>query len=101
MKKFILWFPRVLAVLYIAFISLFALDTLGEPQWLLALAIHLIPSYILAFLTFVSWKKVKLGGSLFLATAVLSIFIIDSLLITLPVTAIGILFLASSFRKTA
>ena len=97
MKKFLYWLPRVLSIAYIAFISLFALDVLGEPQWFLALLIHLIPTYILTFLTIIAWKQERWGG-LFLiiaGLATLLFFRFQAMIISLPVLILGVLFLVS------
>lgn len=56
MKKIFYWLPRGLAILFIDFISMFALDSLGEPQWFLALIMHLTPGFVLFILTAVAWK---------------------------------------------
>jgi len=71
MKKIPYWLPRVLSVLFIAFISVFALDVFGEPQWFLALLMHLIPSFILIILTAIAWKNERLGGFIFIAAGFL------------------------------
>jgi hypothetical protein len=61
LKEKLIWIPRSLAILYILFLSLFALDT----PFGIGFLIHLIPSFILiAFLIF-SWKESKLAGTLF------------------------------------
>lgn len=93
MKKHIHFLPRILSILFIVFISLFALDVFEEPQWLLALIIHLIPSYILIILTIIAWKKPRIGGILFLITGLILLGISRSLVIATPALFIGILFL--------
>jgi hypothetical protein len=97
MKKqvFIYWLPRVIAVLFIVFISLFALDVFDQSSWFLALLIHLIPSFVLVLLTLVAWRNERLGGYLFLGTSVLAAFFFHSLLMTAPTFFIGLLFLIS------
>ena len=98
MKKILYWLPRVLAVLFIAFISMFALDVFGEPQWFLALLMHLIPSFILIFLTAIAWKHEQLGGLLFIAGGIFMLVSsrFESLIISIPVIVIGILFLGKA-----
>ncbi|MCL5431838.1 MAG: hypothetical protein M1484_01920 [Patescibacteria group bacterium] len=97
MKKIIYWLPRILSILFIAFISMFALDVFGEPQWLLALFMHLIPSYFLIAITIVAWKHEVLGGFLFLVAGVaLLIFThFEALIIGIPAFVIGALFLGN------
>ena len=92
-----LWLPRVLALLFVAFISMFALDAFNEPQWFLALVIHLIPSYFLIAFTIISWKHQLLGGLLFVIGGVAMTLFFHSAIIALPAYLIGLLFLISNF----
>ncbi len=95
MKKFMYWLPRVLAILFIVFVSMFALDVFGEPQWLLALVMHLIPSFVLIALTVFAWKRSFLGGILFLIAGLFAFvfFGSESYFIYIPTFVIGGLFL--------
>ncbi len=99
MKKVYFWLPRVLSILFILFISMFALDVFGERQWFLALIMHLIPSFILAVLTAVAWKNEKLGGVLFLGVGLLMFAFNNfrSLIVFAPMAVIGILFLSRGY----
>ncbi len=109
MKKsylFLLWAPRILAILFIIFISLFSLDVFGEGYgfWgtLFALFMHLIPSFILVITLWISWKKQLFGGIAFLMISVLFAImikgeIISQALITAPIFLTGALFLANYF----
>ena len=49
-KQVIFWAPRILVICYALFISLFAMDVLGDGHslvdTLLALAMHLIPTFL-------------------------------------------------------
>lgn len=72
MEKFssiIHWAPRILCILAILFISLFALDSFNPElsiwQQLSAFLIHLIPSFILLALLLVAWKWEFIGGIIF------------------------------------
>lgn len=117
--KILFWTPRVLCILAIMFISLFALDafehgrTLG--QQLLAFLIHLIPSFILFAILLVAWKWEKIGGIIFALIGVIlspivfihnyrmngsvwmSLGIIG--MITLPFVVVGVLFVLSHRQK--
>jgi len=92
------WVARILAILLIIFISLFALDVFGQNAgfWktLLALIIHLIPSFILIIIFFVSLKWGWVGSIFFVLAGVT--FIIfqgwQTPLIYVPVFAAGVLF---------
>ncbi|MCU0358238.1 MAG: hypothetical protein MUE95_11730 [Cyclobacteriaceae bacterium] len=77
MKKYmtlLYWSPRILGILSILFISMFALDAF-EPgillwQQLVHFAMHLIPSLLLAAMLFVAWRWEQIGGWLFLLTGI-------------------------------
>jgi len=68
-KWFLFWTPRILCLLFAAFISLFALDVFGENQgfWhtTLALLMHLIPTGILLLILALTWRWEWVGGLLF------------------------------------
>jgi len=113
------WLPRVLCILAILFISLFAADafTPGLTIWqqLGAFLIHLIPSFILLAFLFIAWKWEFTGGIIFMVIGLafspfifmlnynrnhsiwLSLVII--LTITIPFVVVGILFLVSHRLK--
>ncbi len=102
MKKLWFWLPRILAILFIIFISLFALDVFTEGysfwQTIGAFLIHLMPSFILIILTLISWRRPITGGLLFLILAIvcLSMIIRKSLgylILSGPSFLIAILFL--------
>jgi hypothetical protein len=98
MKKIIFWLPRVLSIVFIAFISIFALDVFDMPQWYLALFMHLIPSFILIILTVIAWKKPFIGGILFLIAGLAALFFFRTS-IFIPVIVIGGLFLTEVYLK--
>jgi len=68
-RRMLFWLPRALSILFIAFISLFALDVFGEQQsiWrtLAGLAIHLIPSFVLLIVLVVAWRWEWVGAALY------------------------------------
>ena len=70
------WIPRILCILAIPFLSLFALDSFqGNVPFLQKLAaffIHLIPSYVMIILTFIAWKKELFGGILLIVISLLA-----------------------------
>jgi hypothetical protein len=74
-KRTLFWTPRVLCMLFAAFLSIFALDVFDEShgfwQTALALLMHLLPSTILLIVVLVvSWRREWIGGVLFNALAV-------------------------------
>jgi len=113
------WLPRVICILAILFISLFAADAFepGRTIWqqLGAFFIHLIPSFILLAFLIIAWKWEKIGGIIFIVLGLglsplifqhnynmnhsigMSLGII--LVITFPFVIVGILFIASHFMK--
>ncbi|MEA1896176.1 MAG: hypothetical protein U9N53_00775 [Bacteroidota bacterium] len=113
------WLPRILCILAILFISMFAADsfTPGLTIWqqLGAFLIHLIPSFILVAVLILAWKWEKIGGIIFILIGLgLSPFIFQHnyemnqsigmslgiiLMITFPFIIVGILFIASNFMK--
>ncbi|MFH6768621.1 hypothetical protein V8G56_07740 [Gaetbulibacter aquiaggeris] len=117
--KILYYTPRILCVIAILFISLFALDAFetGSTIWeqITAFLIHLIPSFILTILLIIAWKKELLGGILFLIISLVFSPIIFKMnynmnhsfwmsmgiifLITIPFAVVGILFIMSHFRK--
>jgi hypothetical protein len=60
-KQLLFWSPRILCLLFAAFISIFAADVLGEGYgfWktILALLIHLIPTWLVLIVLAVSWRR--------------------------------------------
>ena len=100
-KKVFYWLPRIVSILFIAFISMFALDVFGQPQWFLALLIHLIPSYVLVGLTIIAWRHERIGGLLFLIAGLAMILFYHSFVIAVPALVIGVLFLGGSYLFTS
>jgi len=108
-SKYLYWAPRVLAILFIAFLSIFALDVFVEGYSFLELSIalfmHLIPALILVGVLWVAWRREKVGGIIFVIIGFLfTIFfrtysnLIGFLLISFPVFLIGFLFWISKLR---
>lgn len=74
LKKTLLWTPRIAGILFILFISLFALDIfdmqLGFWGTLIGLFMHLIPSMLLAIAVFIAWRREWFGALFFIGWAV-------------------------------
>lgn len=64
--KLIYWTPRIICILAILFVSMFAGDAIDEGQTLWhnigALLIHLIPTIILLSVLLVAWRYELIGG---------------------------------------
>ncbi|MEI7661015.1 MAG: hypothetical protein WCK34_02395 [Bacteroidota bacterium] len=113
------WAPRILCILAILFISMFALDSFDPHytiwQQLKAFSIHLIPTYILIIFLVVAWKWELAGGAVLIVFALgltpfiythnyamnhsvwMSLFIIS--MINLPFVITGGLFILSHYLK--
>lgn len=78
-KKTLYWTPRIGGILFVLFLSLFALDVfemnLGFWETILGLFMHLIPSILLAIALALAWRWGWIGAVIF---AGWSIFYITS-----------------------
>jgi len=76
-RRVLLWTPRVLSMLYIVFLSMFALDVFNEEQgfWRIlgALTVHLMPSLILMAGLILAWRWEWIGTAMFSAAGLLYI----------------------------
>lgn len=112
-QKAFYWLPRIICILAILFVSVFALDAFepGQTSWqqIRNFIMYLIPSFILLVLLIIAWKREFVGGIIFIILGVcltplvfihnyrmndsvwLSIGII--LMITIPFIIVGVLFL--------
>jgi hypothetical protein len=117
--KVLHWTPRILCILAILFVSLFAFDSFSTERtfWqnIASLMIHLIPSFILLAVLIIAWKWEKVGGitlTIFGLAFCIFIFIFNlkrthsvatslmiSLILCIPFVLAGILFIRSHFRK--
>ena len=96
-KKTIPWIPRIIAILYIIFITIFAFD---ESVISLPWFVHLMPTIILALIVIFTWKRPLAASIIFLVlgfgfTLIFRTYsnLLTFLLISLPLILIGILFL--------
>jgi hypothetical protein len=92
---------KTLLIIYVLFISLFALDVFdGQPlsTALIGFFMHLIPSFIVILAGIIAWRNAKAGGMILILLGIIfSIFfhvnISSFLIISLPLIIIGALFL--------
>jgi chromate transport protein ChrA len=99
------WSARVLGGMLSVFFALFALDAFGHSDgWfkaLAAVAIHLLPAFVVLGFVLVAWRREWAGGIAFIGAAVLYALAtgVDRLdwilVISGPLTAVGVLFLWS------
>jgi hypothetical protein len=103
-KRLLFWTPRVLCLLFAAFISLFALDVFNETHGLwqtaLALTMHLAPTFVILAVLALSWRWEWVGGLLFVALGIFYIIAFRGrfpwsvyAVIAGPLFAVGLLFL--------
>jgi hypothetical protein len=71
--KIIQWTPRIICILAILFVSMFALDAFDQKftlwQQLAAFFMHMIPSFILVLFLIVAWRWELIGGLILTAVA--------------------------------
>jgi hypothetical protein len=99
----LIWIPRVLAIVFIVFLTLFGLEPFSENAPFLSklggFFLHSIPSLILLLILFISWKKPLLSGFLFILFSIAFTLYFRTyrfpstfLLLTFPFLVVGILF---------
>lgn len=113
------WIPRLLCIMAILFVSMFALDSFspGLTLWeqLGGFLIHLIPSFVLLTTLLVAWRWERIGGMVFMAIGLgLSPFVFGMnlertgsmwvslgiiLMINIPFVMVGALFIISHHLK--
>ena len=102
LRLILFWAPRILSIILILFLSMFALDVFTESQdfWTLlgALLIHLTPSFILIIAVILAWKWEWIGAVIFLGAGLLYLFTTLQrmdwvLFISGPLIIVGILYL--------
>ncbi|MFA6588252.1 MAG: hypothetical protein WCT08_04225 [Patescibacteria group bacterium] len=107
MKKFLYWAPRILSIVMVCFISIFALDVFDQSytfwELVLALFMHLLPSIVAVIIIIIAWKREQIGGWLFIALGMGFVFIgrfelMAILIVTLPIIIIGALFLLHYYK---
>ena len=79
-KRTLFWTPPVLSILFIAFLSMFALDVFDErlSLWrtLQALTMHLIPSFVLIAALVLAWRWEWIGAALYGAAGTLYVVLV-------------------------
>ncbi len=109
-KKALYWAPRILAILFTIFISLFALDVFSEGygfwETIVALFMHLVPTYLLIIALLIAWQREYIGGIIFIILGIFYVIMAWSnltfkifLILPGPLFLIGILFLLNKYLK--
>ena len=103
-KKVLYWTPRVLGILFAAFVTLFAFDVFGEDkavgETIVALLMHLIPTAVIVIALIIGWKRELMGAILFIGLALFYLYWgwgqfpkITYLMMSGPPFFIGVIFL--------
>jgi hypothetical protein len=106
-KRVLFWTPRVLCILFAMLLSMFALDVFSEGysfgKTILALLIHLVPTYIVVIGLVIAWRWEWVGAILFIVLALFYLIWSGrfdwSLAISGPLLLIGVLFLFNWIYK--
>ena len=109
-KTILYWCPRVLSILFAAFISIFALDVFSEGyalgELLVALFMHLVPTLAIILFIIIAWKREWIGAIFFLGLAIFYIIVfryeldwVILLIIPLPLVLCSIFYLLSWEQK--
>ena len=105
-KRVVFWLPRILCLLFAVFVSIFALDVLGEGygfwETIVALFMHLVPTGIMLMALAIAWRWEWVGAILFASLGTGYVVMawgkfdwITYLLIAGPLFLIGALFLVN------
>ena len=107
-RKLRFWTPRALAIVFAAFISVFALDVFGEGFTVTALVMHLMPTLIVVAVLAIAWKRALLGAILFPALAIVAALFFSGATIEVlcfilagPLLLIGALFFVDWLKRPA
>lgn len=106
--RLLYWMPRVLCILYAAFLSVFALDVFdGSGFWptLIALSIHLIPTAAILVILLLAWRWEWIGAGAYFALALLYVRMAGShhpdwiAVVAGPLLLVAVLFLLNWIRR--
>jgi len=103
MDKILFWSPRILTIIFILFLALFAFDVFEGEQSLIkklgGFLIHLLPNFVLILLLMVAWKHEWIGTIAFTLAGIAYIImfwgrfpVATYLIISGPLFLIAILF---------
>ena len=110
LRRILFWLPRILGILFAAFISLFALDVFGEGysfwETLVALLIHLVPTYLVLIALALAWRWEWVGAVLFVGLGIAYVAMawgrfegLTYVLIAGPLVLLGALFAINWFKR--
>lgn len=104
MKKTLLLAPRIAGIIFVVFISLFALDVFDESytarELVIAIVMHMIPTFTVIITLLIAWRWEKVGGIIFIILGLFYLFMTLNnfnlsafLLIPIPLLLIGATFI--------
>ena len=108
-RRALCWAPRALCILLIAFVSIFALDVFQEGrgfwQTLVALVMHLIPTFVMLAALAISWRWEWAGSLIFGAGGLFFLSTVrgttgTKLIFAMPCFLAAVMFLAGWRFKT-
>ena len=110
LKRSFVWIPRSIAILFAAFISVFAFDAFGEKHSSLAemagFLIHLVPALVVVVSLIIAWRFRLVGGLLFVIVGIASALFFKTYssigtfcMLSVPLFLIGAMFVASYSLK--
>ncbi len=97
-RRVFFWSPRILCILCAMFLSMFALDVFSEgyglTQTILALIMHLVPTYFVFTALVIAWRWEGVGAILFTALALFYLVLSKggSWIILVPLLFVSLLF---------
>jgi hypothetical protein len=109
-REWLYWTPRIVAILFAAFLSLFALDVVNEDPTqgsrFIALLMHLIPSLLVLIGLLIAWRRGRAGAAIFALLGIVYIAmawgrfpILTFALISGPLFLLAILFLIDAHGR--
>ena len=109
-RNFLTWFPRVLALVFAGFISIFALDSFeGHDSILLKighLILHLVPTMTVLAALWLAWYRRILGGLVFMMLGMAFTIHFNTwretglfLMFSLPLFVAGVAFIFSRYSQ--
>jgi len=109
-NKVIYWLPRIISILFIAFLVLFSFDifsmTGSTGEKIKGLLISNIPVIILAIILLIAWAREYIGGILFAIAAIFFTLFFKTyesieifMLISFPLFLVAFLFISDGYNK--
>lgn len=110
MNKILYWTPRILTIVFILFLALFAFDVFEGEQSLIkkltGFLIHLLPNFVLILLLILAWKREWIGAIAFTLAGIAYIVMVwgrfpfaTYLIISGPLFLIAVLFLMNWINR--